>query len=182
MADPARVDLPPQVLNHPGLRNRYRPNAALVIRNHAGLLLWCERIRYPGCWQFPQGGVDPGETPLEAAWREAGEELGLPDPAASLRLEGQVAEPLRYDFTVPFIEEFLERRGHSYVGQAQHFFLARFLGDERELTLRPPPGCEPEFASWRWAGPELVETVPWFKRTVARDALRALGVLEATDP
>ena len=173
----SRDDLPARLLDHPGLLNTYRANAALVVRNDEGLLLWCERIRYPGCWQFPQGGVDPGETPRDAAFREAGEELGLPDPRASLRFEGHIAEPLRYDFTLEVIEDFLERRGRSYVGQAQHFFLARFVGDETQLTLEPPPGCEAEFSRWQWAGPELVETVPEFKRHVAREALRRLGVL-----
>ena len=173
-----RDDLPERVRNHPGLTDGYRPNAALVIRSDTGLLLWCERIRYPGCWQFPQGGVDPGESPWEAALREAGEELGLPNPATALQRTAHLEEPLHYDFTAEFIEDFLERRGQSFVGQAQHYFLADFIGDEAEITLQPPPGCEPEFCRWKWAGTELVETVPWFKRDVVRQALSAFGLLD----
>lgn len=172
-----RDDLPARILEHPGLLHRYRPNAAIIIRNEAGLLLWCERIRYPGCWQFPQGGVDPGESPEQAALREASEELGLADPRACLVVERSLPEPLCYDFTVPVIEDFLDRRGESYVGQAQHFFVARFVGDDRQLTLRPPEGCAPEFSRWQWAGPELVASVPPFKREVTLQALRALGLL-----
>lgn len=171
-----RDDLPPRVLEHPGLIPEYRPNAALILTNESGLLLWCERIRYPGCWQFPQGGVDPGETPRQAALREASEELGLPEPARAVEIARALDEPLRYDFTVEVIEDFLVTRGKSYVGQAQHYFLGRFVGDERELTLRSP-GHDPEFSAWRWAGPELVETVPIFKRDALRGALEGFGLL-----
>ena len=170
-----RDDLPDRILRHPGLIHDYRKNAALVIRNDAGLLLFCERLGHPGWWQFPQGGVEPDELPEHAAFREAGEELGLADPRASLRIEDRLDEPLRYDFDVEVIERFLNRKGYSYVGQAQHFFLAHFIGEEHELTLRPPPGCDPEFSQWQWAGPEFVESVPAFKREVARQALRHFG-------
>ena len=56
---------------------RYRPNVAALIVNSVGNLLICERWTIPGAWQFPQGGVDAGESLIEALHREVGEEVGL---------------------------------------------------------------------------------------------------------
>ena len=58
------------------LKNKYRPNVAVIVINSFGKVLWCQRIEHDG-WQFPQGGIDQGETPREAALREVKEEVGL---------------------------------------------------------------------------------------------------------
>ena len=54
----------------------YRPNVAIIILNNSGQILWCKRKDGNG-WQFPQGGLDKGESPLEAIYRETQEEVGL---------------------------------------------------------------------------------------------------------
>ena len=54
----------------------YRPNAGIIIFNKEGKLLWCKRKSGDG-WQFPQGGIDDGESPEEAVLRETYEEVGL---------------------------------------------------------------------------------------------------------
>ena len=53
----------------------YRPNAGIIIFNREGKLLWCKRKTGDG-WQFPQGGIDEGESPEEAILRETYEEVG----------------------------------------------------------------------------------------------------------
>ena len=50
-------------------KDGFRPNVGIVICNRKGQVLWARRIRQ-NSWQFPQGGVDPGETPTEAMYRE----------------------------------------------------------------------------------------------------------------
>ena len=65
----------------------YRPNVAGMMVRQDGKLLICERSGQKGAWQFPQGGIDPGETALEAVRREIGEEVGvLPSQYESLSI------------------------------------------------------------------------------------------------
>ena len=57
-------------------KENYRPNVAIIIVNRKGKILWCKRKDGNG-WQFPQGWLDPGESPKEAIYRETKEEVGL---------------------------------------------------------------------------------------------------------
>jgi putative (di)nucleoside polyphosphate hydrolase len=173
-----RADLPPEILNHPKLILDYRPNVALIIRDDQGRLLWCERVDWPGSWQFPQGGIDAGEEPEEAMWREGSEELGLLSPQAVLRIEAKLEAPIRYDFTQEIIEGFLKSGRQSYIGQAQHYFLLRFAGRDEDLTLDPPDGEEVhrEFSRFCWSDKALLAQVSPFKRAAYTEALRRLGV------
>ena len=59
------------------INNAFRPCVGLVVINEDGLFWTGERLSFKGSWQWPQGGIDPGETPREAAWRELKEETGL---------------------------------------------------------------------------------------------------------
>jgi putative (di)nucleoside polyphosphate hydrolase len=56
---------------------QYRSNVAAILRNTRGEILVCERLNIPGAWQFPQGGVDEGETLEQALTRELREEIGV---------------------------------------------------------------------------------------------------------
>ena len=58
------------------IKENYRKNVAIIIVNKMGQILWCKRKDGNG-WQFPQGGLDDGESPLEAIYRETQEEVGL---------------------------------------------------------------------------------------------------------
>jgi putative (di)nucleoside polyphosphate hydrolase len=173
-----RTDLPTHILNHPKIIHDYRPNVALVVQNPQGLLLWCERLDWPGSWQFPQGGVDPGESPEDAMWREGAEELGLLPSQHLLQISKALPSPIRYDFTQEIIEGFLNQGRPSYIGQAQYYFLLRFLGQDADITLTPPPGFDAhkEFSRFQWAGPELATQVSPFKRAAYQQALSALGL------
>ena len=169
-----RSSWPEHLATHPGLSRTYRPNVAAVIVNAADQILWCERCGMPGTWQFPQGGIDPGESAEEALWRELHEELGLAAPRAHLVIEQVLTSPIRYDFPVEVIEAFLDRRGHSHVGQAQSYFRLRWTGDDALLTLEPPPGESREFSAWCWSDSRLLSATTPFKRAAMTEALRAL--------
>ncbi|HAN28877.1 MAG TPA: RNA pyrophosphohydrolase, partial [Haliea salexigens] len=62
----------------------FRPNVGIILANDAGQLLWARRIGGRDAWQFPQGGINRGETPEEALYRELHEEVGLAPEAVNV--------------------------------------------------------------------------------------------------
>lgn len=116
-------------------------------------------------WQCPQGGMDPGETPEDAAYRELHEETG----SSNVALLAESRDWHSYDLPPEALGVAL---GGKYRGQRQKWFAARFLGDESEFNLIPPPPQKQEFDAWRWVP---VEQVPGlvidFKRPIYRAIL-----------
>jgi putative (di)nucleoside polyphosphate hydrolase len=140
----------------------YRQNVAALILNEAGDLLVGERIKHPGAYQFPQGGVDQGEKPLQALYREIEEEIGIPRKA--IEVLGH-REGYRYRFPKA------HRRWGIYDGQEQTYYLCRFLGPEQLIRLDL---SKPEFRSYLWIRPEEFQLfwLPDFKRPVYREVLK----------
>jgi putative (di)nucleoside polyphosphate hydrolase len=146
----------------PGMSKRYRPNVAAIIRRADGRVLIGQRSDFPESWQFPQGGIDAGESPEEALRREVQEEVGLPDRCYDVHAS---RGPYRYDFpSGP------DRRG--YGGQEQTYFLC-------VVKEPPPPPCDlrqtcGEFAALRWVAIDdfPLSAVPPMKRGVYRAVLR----------
>uniref|UniRef100_A0A0G4GUM4 Nudix hydrolase domain-containing protein n=1 Tax=Chromera velia CCMP2878 TaxID=1169474 RepID=A0A0G4GUM4_9ALVE len=134
--------------------SRYRPNVG-------------ERVQPAGAWQLPQGGINEGETPEEAAWRELWEETGLQKGECSVELVGQVpGDPLTYDFPEN-AGGFFKKQG--FIGQAQYFFL--FFSEDDGLPsktdLTGKGGEPPEFTRMEWRPfPEVVDGIVEFKRPV----------------
>jgi putative (di)nucleoside polyphosphate hydrolase len=62
-------------------RDGFRPNVGIILLNQKNQVFWGKRIRTHS-WQFPQGGIDRGETPEQAMFRELHEEVGLAQPCA----------------------------------------------------------------------------------------------------
>jgi len=145
----------------------YRPCVGVMLLNAEGLVFVGRRAERKGAsegegqwWQMPQGGMDEGETPEDAAKRELWEETGI----RSALIFAQTAEWLFYDLPRDLVG--VAWKG-LYRGQKQKWFAARFQGPEHEIDLGPHPGHKAEFDAWRWvpvaALPDLV--VP-FKREV----------------
>jgi putative (di)nucleoside polyphosphate hydrolase len=145
-------------------RDGYRPNVAIVLVNARNQVFWGKRIREHS-WQFPQGGINPGESPEQAMIRELNEEIGLlPE---HVKVIGRTRDWLRYDVPNHWVRR--EWRG-SYRGQKQIWFLVRFLGRESDVDLRSTD--HPEFDAWRWSDYWVpLEYVIEFKRNVYRQAL-----------
>lgn len=120
-----------------------------------------ERIDRDGAWQFPQGGIDKGETALEALKREVEEEIGI--------------RPKKYKVT----EErggyrYLFPKSHSkwgiYRGQEQTYFRCLFNGKDSDIILDMD---KPEFGAYDWIKPKDFDLawLPKFKRAVYRQVL-----------
>jgi putative (di)nucleoside polyphosphate hydrolase len=148
----------------------YRRCVGIAAFNRDGLVFLGRRESGPEhvadshAWQMPQGGIDAGETPLEAALRELYEETNM----RSVSLLGEAADWLAYDLPPRLSARAWRGR---YRGQTQKWFAFRFEGEEDEIDIASPGGGahRPEFSDWRWERlertPELI--IP-FKRDVYR--------------
>jgi putative (di)nucleoside polyphosphate hydrolase len=135
----------------------YRPCVGLALANTHGLVWMGRRIGSEDSWQMPQGGIDPGETPAEAAMRELYEETGV--TTAEILVESQ--NWYRYDLPQAVSGRALRGR---YRGQEQRWFLLRFTGLDRDIDLKTH---HQEFSAWRWAEPkEILDRIVDFKRPV----------------
>ena len=159
--------LPKHILSHPKLIHRYRPNVAAIIQRNNGDLLWCERNRHPYHWQFPQGGVDDGETLEEALFREIKEELGIEEPNRVLQIRKKREKTSRYIFPAHIISKYLDAGRSSYIGQEQHWFLLDFTGTDADININFE-GENCEFRSFCWGGAALLPRVSFLKRKTYR--------------
>lgn len=148
----------------------YRPNVGIVLMRQDGRVFWARRVRRDG-WQFPQGGMNTDETPVEAMYRELREETGLlPE---HVELLGATPGWLRYRLP-PRAIRYQEK--HVCIGQKQVWFLLRMVCDEAQLRLDLTD--TPEFDHWRWVDFWYpVEHVVTFKRGVYARALSHLAPL-----
>ena len=149
-------------------RDGYRPNVGIILCNWRNEVFWGKRVKEHS-WQFPQGGIKHGETPVQAMYRELGEEIGL--QPSHVRILGRTRNWLRYEVPHQWIKR--EWRG-SYRGQKQIWFLLRLVGRDSDVSLR---ACDhPEFDAWRWNDYWIpLETVIEFKREVYQQALTELA-------
>ncbi|GAB5347403.1 RNA pyrophosphohydrolase [Alteriqipengyuania sp. 357] len=145
----------------------YRPCVGVMLVNHAGEVFVGRRIdnKEGDFWQMPQGGIDPGEDPKDAALRELREETGI--TADKVAVIGQTAEPLRYDLPEELIGKLW---GGNYRGQEQDWFLARFEGTDADVNLEAHE--VPEFCEFRWVTASTVpDLIVPFKKRVYRSVV-----------
>ena len=148
----------------------YRPNVGIILLNASGHVFWARRVGRDG-WQFPQGGMRSDETPLEAMYRELGEETGLHPHHVDVL--GATPGWLRYRLPPRLVRR---RSQPLCIGQKQVWFLLRLIGEESAFRL--DANERPEFDHWRWVDfwYPAVHVVN-FKRRVYEQALRHLVVL-----
>lgn len=156
-------------------REGYRPNVGIILVNARNEVFWGKRVREHS-WQFPQGGIDHGESPVEAMYRELYEEIGL--KPEHVKVVGRTRDWLRYDVPRRWVKR--EYR-QTYRGQKQIWFLLRLTGRDSDVCLRATD--HPEFDAWRWSSYWVpLESVIEFKRHVYQQALIELSRLVFRDP
>ncbi|MDO8456388.1 MAG: RNA pyrophosphohydrolase [Burkholderiaceae bacterium] len=149
-------------------REGFRPNVGIILLNQKNQVFWGKRIRTHS-WQFPQGGIDRGETPEQAMFRELHEEVGL--HPEHVRIVARTRDWLRYEVPDRFIRR--DARGF-YKGQKQIWYLLQLVGHDWDLNLRATD--HPEFDAWRWNQFWVpLDVVVEFKRNVYEMALTELS-------
>ena len=149
-------------------REGFRPNVGIILLNQKSQVFWGKRIRTHS-WQFPQGGIDRGENPEQAMYRELHEEVGL--QPQHVQVLARTRDWLRYEVPDRFIRR--DARGH-YKGQKQIWFLLQLTGHDWNLNLRAT--SHPEFDAWRWNDYWVpLDVVVEFKRGVYEMALTELS-------
>ncbi len=156
----------------------FRLNVGIVIAGPDDRVFWGRRVGNSDAWQFPQGGLDEGETAEDALFRELHEEVGLmPD---HVRVLGVTDRWLSYRLPRRFMRK--PRANHRQcIGQRQKWFLLRLEGEENAIDLQRGSD-RPEFDTWRWVQYWYpVRRVVHFKRGVYTRALRELAPLLRED-
>jgi putative (di)nucleoside polyphosphate hydrolase len=151
----------------------YRPCAGVMLVNRHDLVFVGQRLDSQSeAWQMPQGGIDEGEGPQEAALRELGEEAGIAPHLVDIIAAS--ATEHHYDLPPHLMGKMW---GGRYRGQRQHWYLARFLGNDGDIDIATE---HQEFRAWRWTEidtlPELI--VP-FKRDLYTALVEEFGAVLA---
>ena len=147
------------------LESDYRSCVGLMLINEKKKFFTAQRLDFTStAWQMPQGGINEGEDPLEAAFRELNEETSI--DRGDIQLLATSKEWVKYDLPktlIPFLWD------GKYKGQKQKWFLFRFFGNESNINIHTQ---NPEFSRWRWSNKkQLVDSIVSFKRPVYQTIL-----------
>ena len=150
----------------------FRANVAIVISDGAGRLFWAKRIGQ-NAWQFPQGGIDTGESPEDALYRELYEEVGL--ESSDVKLLCQSKRWLRYHIPEPMRRK---RSAPVCVGQKQKWYLLQLTASTDKIRF--DAAGSPEFDGWEWVNYWYpVRSIVSFKKNVYRRALQEFAPINS---
>ncbi len=126
-----------------------RKGVGVVLLNSNNQIFVAKRIDNPkDFWQMPQGGIDVGEDPLTAAFRELKEETSI----KSVKLIKEINSEITYHLPENLLGIIWKGK---YKGQIQKWFVMRFLGNDNEINLKTK---HPEFLDWKWIDIEDITT------------------------
>ena len=147
--------------------SNYRLNVGLIIVNNYGKVLICKR-KNSNQWQFPQGGIDEGESPIEAAKREIFEEVGI--KPSKIKVLGKIKDWVKYEIPIELAKKSFKKKG--IVGQKQKWFIFK-IKSEACITFVNDPDNEFDDFAWvsYWRPIALIIS---FKKEVYRNVLAEL--------
>ena len=147
--------------------SNYRLNVGLIIVNTYGKVLICKR-KNSNQWQFPQGGIDEGESPIEAAKREIFEEVGI--KPSKIKVLGKIKDWVKYEIPKELAKKSFKKKG--IVGQKQKWFIFK-IKSEACITFVNDPDNEFDDFAWvsYWRPIALIVS---FKKEVYRSVLAEL--------
>lgn len=147
--------------------SNYRLNVGLIIVNNYGKVLICKR-KNSNQWQFPQGGIDKGESPIEAAKREIFEEVGI--KPSKIKVLGKIKDWVKYEIPKELAKKSFKKKG--IVGQKQKWFIFK-IKSEACITFVNDPDNEFDDFAWvsYWRPIALIVS---FKKEVYRNVLAEL--------
>lgn len=143
--------------------NNYRPNVAAVILSERYPNI-CEffiaqRNDIKNAWQFPQGGIDSDETPIDALYRELKEEIGTDD----IEIISEYPKWLHYDFP-----KYAKKKLYPFKGQKQKYFLVK-IKNEKNINLKTKT---PEFNKYKFVNyNDVFNNTVFFKRSIYKIVL-----------
>lgn len=145
------------------MEKRYRPNVAAIVLSsqypQACKIFIGKRVDIKDAWQFPQGGIDEGENPIDALKRELEEEIGT----GEIEIIAQYPEWIAYDFPPNAVKKM-----YPFDGQSQKYFLVRLKSDLLiNLNTPHPEFCEYEFVDYK----DVFERIKHFKRPIYKQVL-----------
>ena len=147
--------------------SNYRLNVGLIIVNNYGKVLICKR-KNSNQWQFPQGGIDEGESPIEAAKREIFEEVGI--KPSKIKVLGKIKDWVKYEIPKELAKKSFKKKG--IVGQKQKWFIFKIKTEACISFVNDPDN---EFDDFAWVSYwRPIALIVSFKKEVYRNVLAEL--------
>ena len=147
--------------------SNYRLNVGLIIVNNYGKVLICKR-KNSNQWQFPQGGIDEGESPIEAAKREIFEEVGI--KPSKIKVLGKIKDWVKYEIPIELAKKSFKKKG--IVGQKQKWFIFKIKSEACISFVNDPDN---EFDDFAWVSYwRPIALIVSFKKEVYRNVLAEL--------
>ena len=147
--------------------SNYGLNVGLIIVNNYGKVLICKR-KNSNQWQFPQGGIDKGESPIEAAKREIFEEVGI--KSSQIRVLGKIKDWVKYEIPKKLAKKNFKKNG--IVGQKQKWFIFKIKSKASISFINDPDN---EFDDFAWVSYwHPIALIVSFKKDVYRSVLAEL--------